>query len=80
MYVPESVARLHDAHGGQRPQPRADARPADTKPYRQIALGRQAIARAELTPLNQPADVRHDLFGYYLVSGARTDYTDVRFR
>ena len=58
-----SVARSHDAHGGERPQAGANRRPADADLRRQIALGRQAIARLQRAALDEIADVRDDLPG-----------------
>jgi hypothetical protein len=60
---PRSVARLNDAHRGERAKPGPHRRPAHADTGGKIALGRQAVARPERAALDQRADVRHDLLG-----------------
>ena len=61
--MPEPWRERTTPIAGERPQPGADRRAADADLRGQIALGRQPVAAPQLAALDQPADVRHDLFG-----------------
>ena len=65
------MPRLHDAHRRQRAQAGADRRPAHADLRREIALGRQAVARPQLATLDQGAHVRHHLLGAALAARAQ---------
>ena len=58
-----AVARLHDPHRRQGAKSGADGGPADPDMRRQIALGGQTVAAAQLAPLDEAAHVRHHLLG-----------------
>jgi hypothetical protein len=58
-----SVAGPHDAQGRERPQAGANGRPAHPDVHREIALGRQPVARPKRAALDLGAHVRHDLIG-----------------
>ena len=58
-----AVAGLHHAHRRQRLQPGPHRRTADADLHRQLALGRQAIARAQLALLDERPHVGDDVLG-----------------
>jgi hypothetical protein len=51
------MPRLDDPHGRKRAQTRADAGATDADVDRELAFSRKAIARLQLTLVDQAADV-----------------------
>jgi hypothetical protein len=58
---PGSAARSHNPQRGELAQAGPNRRPADPKARRQLALGRQPIARVQRPALDEAAHVRNDL-------------------
>src|SRR5262249_22802986 len=60
---PRTMARLHAAHRGQRMESHPHRGTADADLRREIALGRQPVARPELLALDEAAHVSDHLLG-----------------